>query len=256
MVDDAGVRFVVRMVSGRWEKDRTTAAGAGGAPRNPFLPPDPELLVGHLSATHSVVLNKFPVLDPHLLIVTRTFEHQEATLTRADFEALAFGLAAADDALGFHNGGRVAGASQPHKHLQLVPLPLAAEGPAVPIAPLIADACDGRVPAMPFRHVFRRLEAARNPDDMAVVMHAGYRAMLGELRLGAAERDARLPPYNLLATRSWMLLVPRSRETIEGVSVNGLGFGGALLVRDAGQMEALSRLGPMNVLRRAAFDDR
>ena len=41
----------------------------------------------------------------------------------ADFDALARGLAAIDG-LAFYNGGTVAGASQPHKHLQLVPVPL------------------------------------------------------------------------------------------------------------------------------------
>ena len=59
-------------------------------------------------------------------------------------------------------------------------------------------------------------------------------------------------PYNLLVTRRWMLLVPRSAECVEGVSVNALGFAGSLFVRDAAQMEVIKRLGPMTVLQRAA----
>jgi len=57
-------------------------------------------------------------------------------------------------------------------------------------------------------------------------------------------------PYNLLFTREWMLLVPRSRERFEGISINALGFAGTLLVWNEGQMEALRDHGPMTALRR------
>jgi hypothetical protein len=71
--------------------------------------------------------------------------------------------------------------------------------------------------------------------------------------LGEPRPGSRPPPYNLLVTRSWMLLVPRSRDSALGVSVNALGFAGALLVRDHAQMVAVVDLGPMTVLRRVAF---
>ena len=45
-------------------------------------------------------------------------------------------------------------------------------------------------------------------------------------------------PYNLLATRRWMLLVPRSRDCFDSVPVNALGFAGSLFVRDEAQMQA------------------
>lgn len=44
--------------------------------------------MGALSATHTAVLNKFNVLQQHLLIVTYRCEQQEVLLTGADFEAL------------------------------------------------------------------------------------------------------------------------------------------------------------------------
>lgn len=61
-------------------------------------------------------------------------------------------------------------------------------------------------------------------------------------------------PYNLLATREWMLLVPRSTECFHGISVNALGFAGALLVRDAEQLALLERHGPMTALRAVAVE--
>ena len=119
IIEDSGVRFLVRSVSSLRRKRERPSAG----PLHPFLPPEPELTVGALTPTHTAVLNKFNVLKQHLLIVTRRFEHQESLLTRNDFEALWLSLREIDG-LGFYNGGREAGASQNHKHLQLVPIPL------------------------------------------------------------------------------------------------------------------------------------
>ncbi|WP_454740054.1 hypothetical protein [Cupriavidus necator] len=49
-----------------------------------------------------------------------------------------------------------------------------------------------------------------------------------------------------------LLLVPRSKQCVEGISVSSLAFAGSLLVRDEAQMRAIEGLGPMNFLRRAA----
>ena len=60
-------------------------------------------------------------------------------------------------------------------------------------------------------------------------------------------------PYCLLVTREWMLLVPRTREFFEGISVNALGFAGALLVRNQEQMKLLKKHGPMTALAHVAM---
>jgi ATP adenylyltransferase len=59
-------------------------------------------------------------------------------------------------------------------------------------------------------------------------------------------------PYNLLVTREWMLLVPRSAKCFDGISINALGFAGVLLVRNEPQMRRLEELGPMTALRHVA----
>ena len=56
-------------------------------------------------------------------------------------------------------------------------------------------------------------------------------------------------PYNLLLTREWMLLVPRSEECFESISINALGFAGALLVKNEEQMHMLKQAGAMAVLK-------
>ncbi|MEQ8960116.1 MAG: phosphorylase, partial [Coleofasciculus sp. C2-GNP5-27] len=55
--------------------------------------------------------------------------------------------------------------------------------------------------------------------------------------------------YNLLATREWMLIVPRSQEEFESISINSLGFAGALLVRNSQQMQSLKDAGPVTILK-------
>ncbi|MBI2316378.1 MAG: phosphorylase, partial [Betaproteobacteria bacterium] len=158
-IRDTGVDFVVRRVSSLARKaaDRRRAKEHTGKRLNPFLPHDPDLFVAEVSDTHLALLNKFNVLERHLLIVTRAFVHQETLLDEADFAALAACMAQMD-ALGFYNGGEAAGASQSHKHLQLVPLPLAGRGPPVPME-MLFDAVRGQggvvqVPGIGFLHVF------------------------------------------------------------------------------------------------------
>jgi ATP adenylyltransferase len=266
-IEGGGVRFLVRQVSSLTRKEEQQAQAhrlqTEKRPRaNPFLPYEPDLFVTDISDTHLALLNKFNVIDDHLLIVTRKFERQETLLDLADFEAL-LACMAEFDGIGFYNAGPEAGASQPHKHLQIVPLPLGDIGPSVPIEPLLAAADTqvsvGHVPGLPFRHAFARcgLGDSTCADSAKSALHC-YRALLEAAGVGAIESNGeacQAMPYNLLVTRRWMLLVPRSAERVEGVSVNALGFAGSLFVRDAAQMNMIEQLGPMTVLQRAALPE-
>jgi len=253
-VAEGGLRFAVRrLVPGA---RLPPAAAAGLAARDPFADPEPALVVAALSDTHLCLLNKFPVLERHLLLVTRAFAPQEAWLDAADWAALAAGLAELDG-LAFYNGGPAAGASQAHKHLQLVPLAAVGLDGRLPIEPWLAGAPPGpgpfALPGPPFAHAFARLEPGAWDDPgrvaaraEAALAAAGVRAQGGA---GGARQSA---PYNLLATRGWLLAVPRRRGEADGIPVNALGFAGALVVRDAGGLERLRRIGPLAVLRAVA----
>jgi ATP adenylyltransferase len=248
-IAEAGVRFVVRILGGRPPVD------AGGGDRgDPFADPDPNLIVGALSDTHLCLLNKFPVLERHLLLVTRAFAPQEGWLDAADWAALAAGLAAIDG-LGFYNGGPAAGASQPHKHLQLVPLPLGTVGP-VPIAPWIDSAPPGPGPLSlpaPFPHAFVRLDASAWRDPEAIARRADAAlAAVGVWPLPGPHGPRQSAPYDLLATRGWLLAVPRARGKVDGIPINALGFAGSFVVNDAAGLGRLRERGPLAVLRAAA----
>jgi ATP adenylyltransferase len=223
VIEDGGVEFVVRFVSSLARK-----AAAGPGPVDALGDYERDLFVAEVSPTHYVLLNKFNVLPHHLLVVTRRFEPQEAPLTVQDFEALARSVPG-PGWLAFHNAGREAGASQPRKHLQLVPMP------RIPIEPFLE--AGGK---LPFTHALARTGNGG--------LYERYRELL-------AACDISTQPYNLLIAERWMLLVPRRRERFESISVNAVGFAGSLFARTREEVELIRRRGPMNVLRAVAVAD-
>ena len=63
-------------------------------------------------------------------------------------------------------------------------------------------------------------------------------------------------PYNFIVTKEWLLLVPRSREFFDSISINALGFAGAFLVWNEEQLRALRTAGPLTALRETAIPSR
>jgi ATP adenylyltransferase len=246
IIEDRGIPFVIHVTTLQERKNRARIKKAGSV-FNPFLPPDPDLLIGDVAPDHVGVLNKFNVLDHHLLIVTRVFEPQEALLSRGDFAALATCMHEIDG-LGFYNGGTVAGASQPHKHLQLVPLPLGAGPHPTPLDSVLLPSTETGiptvVPVLPFAHALITLDGMRLGGDRAADLHRFYRRACSAVAV-----DDETRPYNLLLTRRWMLVVPRSREHWRGISINALGFAGSLLVRNRDELDHLTETGPLAVLK-------
>ncbi|KND54846.1 Ap4A phosphorylase II [Candidatus Paraburkholderia kirkii] len=252
VIEDGGVRFLVRQAANLERKEAASklaeksAADAASAWRDPFSPCEESLRVGDIGARHFLLLNKFNVFAHHLLIVTTDFEPQESLIDEDDFAAL-FACLDRFDGLGFYNGGAVAGSSQPHKHLQMVPLPI--DGHPLPVAPFIEAARTSgvfRAPQLAFAHA-----AAWLGDDDATHAHATYLRLLKAIGVqpldiaGVAHQSA---PYNLLVTRRWMLAVPRGVSHVEGVAVNALGFSGSLFVRDDAQRGVVAARGPMKLL--------
>ena len=238
VIEQHGVPFQVRVLGRAHLKERRRSEPSRPGPFNPFENPDPDLVVGDVSPTHVCLLNKFNVVEHHLLIVTRVFEEQESVLTAADFEALALCMEGLDG-LAFYNSGEMAGASQRHKHLQLTP-PLGPEGLRAPMEKLLMT---GQAPG--FTHAVTRLGPwTSSPVENGARLLEAYQSLRATLGMEHALR-----PYNLLATRDWMLLVPRPQAEVRGINVNALGFAGSLFVKTEEQFQALQELGPVELLR-------
>ncbi|MBE9004878.1 phosphorylase [Fortiea sp. LEGE XX443] len=264
-VEQDGVNFLVRILSNLERKDaakkqRDQQTAASGKEFNPFLPYEKDLFVADISDTHVCILNKFNVVDYHLLIITRAFEEQESLLTPEDFAALLACLADFNG-LAFYNSGKTAGASQRHKHLQIVPLPLTTSQVQTPIEPLLASAefedAVATIPKLPFVNAFATLDPnwLQSPLTSAEAILKVYQKLLCAVGINAVDGNRQSGAYNLLVTREWMLIVPRSQEHFQSISVNSLGFAGALLVRNEQEMQFLKNTGPMTILKEVALQE-
>lgn len=264
LIQQHDIPFVVRTLANivrkeEAQKEQQQREKQTGTKINPFLPYEPDLFVGDISDTHLCLLNKFNVVDNHLLIVTRAFESQTELLNLTDFAALWFCLQEIDG-LAFFNGGKIAGASQPHKHLQLIPLPFLSDVVHLPLETAIAstnfDNSLGKIDSFPFRHGIAALELSpqHSAEEAAQIMLQSYHALLKYVGFEIDSSTQKQPgAYNLLATRNWLAIVPRSQESFQNISVNALGFAGSLFVRDRTALELLQEITPLKLLSEVTF---
>ena len=235
-----GLEFPVRWVDSLARKARTASSPAV----DPFADPEPDLLVADAGDDHRILLNKYPVIDRHLLIVSRAFVDQSAPLEAADFNAI-LPLLRDVGGLVFYNGDRIAGASQRHRHLQWIPRGKDVALPLLRALESAAGAGHDRCNDWPYRHWIAALPASTWASaDGPYALDTCYRAGCRALALAGANASA----YNLLLTRSALLLVPRSRESVEDVSINALGFAGSFFVGARARIEAIRRATPFGVL--------
>ncbi|QNI54730.1 ATP adenylyltransferase [Synechococcus sp. BIOS-E4-1] len=227
-----------------------------GPKPNPFLPWDSQLEVEQIHNNHVLILNKYPVERGHMLLITQDWASQIHWLQPDDWRAL---VQVDNDSTGlwFFNSGPRAGASQPHRHLQLLPrapgericprLPWFTERLLMPavstgdgqISDPLVDSC-----------VIAERPVSSNPDDQGIILHELYRSLAWQLGLG--DRSTQQPPavpYNLLLTQSWMALIKRSQDQVRGFSVNALGFAGYLLATQRSDLAWLQSHGGEQLLR-------
>ncbi|MDH3691300.1 MAG: phosphorylase [Gammaproteobacteria bacterium] len=261
IVYEYNIPFIVRIASNLDRKSadkekQINESRQTGLEVNPFLPYEKDLFVADITDSHLCLLNKFNVVDHHLLLVTRDFEEQESLLTLSDFAAM-WACMAEFPALAFYNSGAVAGASQRHKHLQLVPLPLGQGKTEIPLEAAFHSLrykdSIGTAQYLPFCHAIARVDDQwlESPAQAAKATLELYYLMLDVVGLSAQSNHNNRPPsgpYNLLVSRKWMVLVPRTHECFDSISVNSLGFAGSLLVRNDQQLQTLKQHGPMTVL--------
>lgn len=256
ILEDAGIPFVVRLVDSLTRKDKHQQAPRDRPQTksdNPFLPYEEALFVADLSPTHICLLNKFNVVDHHLLVITRDYVSQQTWLMLDDFVALARCLQEIDG-LAFFNSGPVAGASQHHKHLQLVPFQPGESATTLPIARIVPDrslalTSPQTLPGLPCQHRIQSLAIAAAPDgdSLGRDLLNTYCRLLEDLGMNLAAPQPE-QPYNLLITRDWMMVVGRSQSSYDGISINSLGYAGWLLVKTPAEFEKLSQIGPLHLL--------
>ncbi|KAI9851309.1 MAG: bifunctional AP-4-A phosphorylase/ADP sulfurylase [Thelocarpon superellum] len=238
------------------EKPEKPAASppSGSKKPNPFLHPPGDLLIANVPGSrpsHRLVLNKYPIIPNHFLLVTTSFKEQNQLL-EADDLALTLSCLRAwrhgsggdrreERLFAFFNGGEHSGASQSHRHVQFLPVegmkgPEGSQGWSLLCDTLTYDS--GYTPFLYYR-------AALAPDIEPEALHGTYLSLckraglLGDESTQNKSYDPRrhnLPKsYNLALTTSTMVLCPRRQ-------------GGAFLdVREFGEGQETRMVGPINL---------
>ncbi len=213
---------------------------------NPFSPWDKRLEIAHIHNKHVLILNKYPVQIGHMLLITNTWSPQDGWLDKSDFKALE-SVEKDTSGLWFFNSSRIAGASQPHRHIQLL-----RRSAGECICPryewfraYLRDELDHK------SNLFRScLVLNRKMNNSKICsLYEMYIYMCKELYLGNPSEDPKpLKGYNLIITEDLIALIVRSKDNNHGFSINGLGFAGYMLATELSQIDWLEKFGPEELI--------
>jgi sulfate adenylyltransferase (ADP) / ATP adenylyltransferase len=235
---------------------------------DPFENPPKGLFVADLSTTHYLVLNKFPVIPDHFILATKAFKEQTDLLEEGDlgaaYDCLKAYRAEGDELFGFFNSGEHSGASQPHRHIQFLPVESMRSGVDEGTTwNVLADALTGNqgTADLPFTYFVSKIPDAATPSQLnkiyttlhekafkAAQQFAGSSRTSFSLLEATRKGESRIS-YNMGLTDRVMVLCPRVSEGLkikstEGeiigpIALNGTVLGGTLLVKNNEEWQAL-----------------
>ncbi len=219
-----------------------------GPKRNPFIPWDSRLEIQPINDNHTLILNKYPVQLGHMLLITNSWRPQNGWLNEDDFEAI---LNVDDDTTGlwFFNSSKDAGASQPHRHFQL--LPRHYNERVCPryewFSSLLNNTKDRN---SEISHCISIRARNKTNDSSLNDLFSSYKSMIDELKLGEIDIiNKPLKPYNLLITSEWIAMITRKTDRSNGFSINALGFAGYFLGTKRSDVDTLIKFGPEKILK-------
>lgn len=246
---------------------------------NPFLNPSPDLLVTSIpqqNPRHIIVLNKYPVITRHFILATKAVKAQTDLLEEDDL-ARAYsclkawqqdGTPSEGKLFAFFNSGEYSGASQPHRHVQFLPVKDMYAGedraewkPLIEYMTLSSKNEIQRQPisSLPFLHFAHLIPDEPSSSRLFQIYERLYKAAEASVFEQDENRGA-LPhytsgghgrvkiSYNLAITTSTMAICPRmaegahlfsNEEEDSMVSLNGTILAGTLMVKAEREWNAL-----------------
>ncbi|KAI0542201.1 HIT-like domain-containing protein [Xylaria digitata] len=234
-------------------------------PFNPFENPSPALLVAQLPPSHRLVLNKFAVVPEHFILATRDFKPQTHILEASDIDA-AYACVQAYHSAGrelfvFFNSGDHSGASQPHRHLQLLPVDCMRHGLEDSEQgsewAVLTDKICGKEQKLPFTVFTSSISVEMSAEEkhltyLSLYRHA-VRAAIANVE--AVEEGEAQISYNFAMTSTCMALCPRTAEgmsikdddekEIGKVALNGTVLAGTALVKTEREWDVLRKTNAM-----------
>jgi sulfate adenylyltransferase (ADP) / ATP adenylyltransferase len=257
------IQFQLRFSPALASKPKAPARpeGPGTKPFNPFENPASALLVAQLPPAHTLVLNKFSVVPEHFLLITKEVKPQTHILEVDDLEATYACIQAyqaeGQELFAYFNSGEHSGASQPHRHVQLLSIERMRDGlenveSGHSWKVLIDTSSSQELP-------FTILKANHDPEMSAEARHELYLSLYKRaVVLSGAGKEGEVPStgpakisYNLAMTRTSMALCPRTSEgalireptgqEAGAVSLNGTVLGGTALVKNQAEWDVLRK---------------
>jgi ATP adenylyltransferase len=243
---------------------------------DPFENPPRELFITDVptsNPSHILVLNKYPVIANHFILATKTNKQQTHVLEEDDLAAAYACLKAWEEGPGskpnslfaFFNSGDNSGASQPHRHLQFLPIDdmrasdTTSNWDVLINSMLSKDAASAGAasqvlhnPGFTFTHFAYKFSEIPSGSQLLQIYNDLYQLAKaaiddfiasnpGQLALHATDGGALPISYNLAMTTSGMAIIPRRSEgymlrhedgdEIGLVELNGTVLAGTLMVK-------------------------
>ena len=211
---------------------------------NPFKPWDKILEIDSIGNGHQLILNKYPVQLGHVLLITNEWKEQNGWLDIKDWEAIKE-VNKDTSGLWFFNSGPLAGASQPHRHIQLL-----RRDPSELSCPrekwiLALNNLNYKNEKFSKNIILKKFSKSLNEENI----HEIYKDLSYKLGLGDPRNDKKPKyPYNLIFTDKWLIIIKRKTDNLFGISINALGFAGYILVTENSDIKYLRELGPEKLL--------
>ena len=215
-----------------------------GPKQNPFCPWEKILEIGKIGENHQLILNKYPVQKGHILLITKNWKPQNGWLDINDWKAI---QQVNEDTSGlwFFNSSPIAGASQPHRHFQL--LRRSKDEISCPREKWFLEMKLGKDDDCKLKNniIVYNFNFLENYISLfELYLELCEKIGLGNPRSNSKPRYA----YNLLITNKWIAIIKRKNDHIHGISINGLGFAGYLLVTEKSDINYLKKVGPEKLL--------
>ncbi|KAI4242509.1 MAG: hypothetical protein LQ352_007223 [Teloschistes flavicans] len=206
----------------------------------PFVNPPDEFILARFGNTHTLIMNKYCVYRPMLILHTTLFEPQTDDLNHRDL-ALAWVLLKAfkTPQMVIYNCGVESGSSQGHKHLQIFPQQDCPGFAMWPGNAASTNEITTNISGMPFTHFVVRL----SDDASADYVFQQYERLLKETKK-AFQAAGGGTDYNLILVPEWLALVPRRSKGRGEVMFNAANIAGLMWTKDDDFKERIMRMLP------------
>ncbi|KAI9667157.1 MAG: hypothetical protein M1831_001334 [Alyxoria varia] len=233
------------------KKKPVLAIDAPEIPRkgDPYANNEPEEFVASIGGSHRLLLKKYSVYRPELVLPTTTFGLQTDDLDKDDIRAMWTVLKEFTlfPSMAIYNCGFKAGSTQAHKHMEFIPLPDFLLWPAransttdvIDLSNIVEDVAT-KIELVPFQHYVLQLPVGATVDQV----FDAYESLLEHSRQAVSAADVGTSDYNFILTTHWIAVIPRRSAGSKGpFGADAAGMLGMVSIPNYSHLKWWSKLG-------------